>query len=91
MEVQAVSEEGVLRDYIDLRVRLSEAEGEVEVLSSYTDVTVEAGNLFENPLTIWNKGDEDERARGYSKQFSTLTNIRKRVFYIRFIYTISVQ
>ena len=60
VEVQAVSEEGVLRDYIDLRVRLSEAEGEVEVLSSYTDVTVEVGSLFENPLTIWNKGDEDE-------------------------------
>ena len=60
VEVQAVSEEGVLRDYIDLRVRLSEAEGEVEVLSSYTDVTVEAGSLFENPLNVWNKGDEDE-------------------------------
>jgi len=60
VKAQAVSDEGILRDYIDLRLRLSEAEGEVKVLSSYTDVTVEAGNLFENPLTIWNKGDEDE-------------------------------
>ena len=60
VEAQAVSDEGILRDYIDLRVRLGEAEGEVEVLSSYTDVTIEAGNLLENPLTIWNKGDEDE-------------------------------
>lgn len=60
VEVQAVSDEGVLRDYVNLEVRLNEAEGEVEVLSSYTDVTVEAGNLLENPLTIWNKGDENE-------------------------------
>ena len=60
VEAQAVSDEGVLRDYIDLKVRLSEAKGEVKVLSLYTDVTVEAGNLLENPLTIWNKGDEDE-------------------------------
>lgn len=60
VEAQAVSDEGILRDYIDLRVRLGEAEGEVEILSSYTDVTIEAGNLLENPLTIWNKGDEDE-------------------------------
>ena len=60
MEVRAVSEEGELRDSLRLRVSLKEAEGEVELLSSYTDVTVEAGNSINYPLTIRNKGDNDD-------------------------------
>lgn len=60
MEVRALSEEGVLRDSLRLRVSLKEAEGEVELLSSYTDVTVEAGNTINYPLTIRNKGDNDD-------------------------------
>lgn len=60
MEIRAVSEEGALRDSLRLRVSLKEAEGEVELLSAYTDVTVEAGNAINYPLTIRNKGDNDD-------------------------------
>jgi uncharacterized membrane protein len=45
---------------LDLRVRLKEAEGEVELLSSFTDVTVKAGNVLSYPLTLRNKGDNDD-------------------------------
>ena len=55
-----VFDDGVLWDSLQLRVSLKEAEGEVELLSSYTDVTVEAGNVLSYPLTIWNKGDNDD-------------------------------
>jgi len=60
MEVQAVSDDGELRDFLRLRVSLKEADGEVELLSSFTDVTIEAGNVINYPLTIWNKGDNDD-------------------------------
>ena len=60
MEVRAVSDEGKLWDFLALKVSLKEAEGEVELLSSFTDVTVEAGNVLSYPLTIWNKGDNDD-------------------------------
>jgi len=60
MEIEAVSEEGVLRDALILRVNLKEAGGEVELLSAFTDVTAEAGGVLEYPITIWNKGDNDD-------------------------------
>jgi uncharacterized membrane protein len=60
LEIQAISDNGALRDSLLLRVSLKEAEGEVELLSSFTDVTVEAGNVLSYPLTIWNKGDNDD-------------------------------
>jgi uncharacterized membrane protein len=59
MEVRAVSD-GEPRDPLVLRVSLKEAEGEVELLSSFTDVTVEAGNVIHYALTIRNKGDNDD-------------------------------
>jgi uncharacterized membrane protein len=59
VEVRAVSD-GEPRDSLVLRVSLKEAEGEVELLSSFTDVTVEAGNVIHYALTIRNKGDNDD-------------------------------
>ena len=59
LEVQAVSD-GEPRDSLVLRVSLKEAEGEVDLLSSFTDVTVEAGNVIHYALTIRNKGDNDD-------------------------------
>jgi uncharacterized repeat protein (TIGR01451 family) len=60
LEIQAISNNGALRDSLVLRMSLKEAEGEVELLSSFTDVTVEVGNVLSYPLTIWNRGDNDE-------------------------------
>ena len=59
VEIQAVSD-GELLDSLELMVSLKEAEGEVELLSAYTDVTVEAGKVLEYPITIWNRGDDDD-------------------------------
>jgi len=60
LEVRAVSDDGALWGSLVLKVSLKEAEGEVELLSSFTDVTVEAGNVLNYPLTIRNKGDNDD-------------------------------
>jgi uncharacterized membrane protein len=60
LEVRVVSDEGALWDSLALKMGLREAEGEVELLSSFTDVTVEAGNVLSYPLTIRNKGDNDD-------------------------------
>ena len=59
MGVAAVSEDGELEDSLDLRVNLREVTGEVEIISTFTEVTVEAGKALQYPLTIWNKGDRD--------------------------------
>jgi uncharacterized membrane protein len=59
VEVRAVSD-GEPRDSLVLRVSLKEAEGEVKLLSSFTDVTVEAGNVIHYALTIRNKGNNDD-------------------------------
>jgi len=57
--INAVSQDGGLRDSLDLRVNLREATSDVEVISTFTDVTVEAGKAIQYPITIWNKGDRD--------------------------------
>ena len=59
VEVRAVSD-GKQRDSLMLRVSLKEAEREVELLSSFTDVTVKAGNVIHYALTIRNKGNNDD-------------------------------
>jgi len=60
LEVQVVSDDGALWGSLTLKVSLKETEGEVELLSSFTDVTVEAGNVLSYSLTIRNKGDNDD-------------------------------
>jgi uncharacterized membrane protein len=60
IEINAVSEAGELRDFLDLKVNLKKVEGEVELLSAFTDVTAETGNVIEYPITIWNKGDNED-------------------------------
>jgi len=57
--VNAVSKDGDLRDSLDLRLNLREVTSDVEVISTFTDVTVEAGKSTQYPITIWNKGDRD--------------------------------
>jgi len=57
--VNAVSEDQILWDSLDLRVNLREATSEVEIISTFTDVTVEAGSNIRFRITIWNKGETD--------------------------------
>jgi len=59
LSVNAVSGDGGLRDSLDLGVNLREVTSDVEVISTYTDVTFEAGEEFEYPITIWNQGDNE--------------------------------
>jgi uncharacterized repeat protein (TIGR01451 family) len=57
--VNAVSENQILWDSLDLRVNLREATSDVEIISTFTDVTVEAGANINFRITIWNKGETD--------------------------------
>jgi uncharacterized membrane protein len=57
--VTATSEDDVLRDSLELEVNLREATSDVEIISTFTDVTVEAGKDIDFPIAIWNKGETD--------------------------------
>ncbi|MFB0557527.1 MAG: NEW3 domain-containing protein [Candidatus Bathyarchaeia archaeon] len=57
--INAVSEDSVLRDSLELEVNLREATSDVEIISTFTDVTVKAGENIEFPIAIWNKGETD--------------------------------
>lgn len=59
LSVQAVSEDSELVDTLDLGLNVREVTSDVEVISTYTDVTFEAGEEFKYPITIWNKGDNE--------------------------------
>jgi uncharacterized repeat protein (TIGR01451 family) len=56
--VKAADQDGVL-DALELGVSLEEATSELEVISTFTDVTVEAGNSITFPIAIWNTGEKD--------------------------------
>ncbi|MBQ03634.1 hypothetical protein CL673_02850, partial [Candidatus Bathyarchaeota archaeon] len=60
LEILMVSDNGVIWDSLVLKVSLKESEGEVDLLSSFTDVTVDAGTVIHYALTIRNKGDIDD-------------------------------
>jgi len=57
--VTASSKDDVLRDSLELEVNLREATSDVEIISTFTDVTVEAGENIDFPISIWNKGETD--------------------------------
>jgi len=54
--------DGVVFDSLGLEVNLREAVSELEVISSYSEVTVEAGSSITFPIAIWNKGEKDSLA-----------------------------
>jgi len=56
--VKAADQDGVL-DSLELGVSLTEATSELEVISTFTDVTVEAGNSINFPIAVWNTGEKD--------------------------------
>lgn len=57
--INAVSEDNVLRDSLELEVNLREATSDVEIITTFTDVTVEAGENIKFRIAIWNKGETD--------------------------------
>jgi uncharacterized membrane protein len=57
--VDAVTEDEMLRDSLELEVNLRQATSDVEIISTFTDVTVEAGKDIDFPIAIWNKGETD--------------------------------
>jgi len=59
MTVSAVSKDGKLRASLDLTANLRETTGEVEVISTFKEATLEAGKVLQVPIQIWNKGDKD--------------------------------
>lgn len=56
--VKALDQSGVL-DTLALGVSLLEATGELEVISTFTDVTVTAGSSINFPIAVWNTGEKD--------------------------------
>jgi uncharacterized repeat protein (TIGR01451 family) len=56
--VEASDQDGVL-DSLELGVSLTEATSELEVISTFTDVTVEAGSSITFPIAVWNTGEKD--------------------------------
>jgi len=54
--------DGVVFDSLGFEVNLREAVSELDVISSYSEVTVEAGSSITFPIAIWNKGEKDALA-----------------------------
>jgi uncharacterized membrane protein len=50
--------DGIL-DTLTLKVNLLEAKTEIDVINSFSEVSVEAGNSITFPLVLWNKGESD--------------------------------
>jgi uncharacterized membrane protein len=57
--VIATDVNGRVLDSIDLEVNLRESTSEIEVISSFSEVSVEAGSSITFPLVVWNKGEGD--------------------------------
>ena len=56
--VKAVDQTEIL-DSLALGISLMEAAGELEVISTFTDVTVTAGSSINFPIAVWNTGEKD--------------------------------
>jgi len=58
VQVRAVDQMGVPASLV-LGVSLIEATSELEVISTFTDVTVAAGSSITFPIAVWNTGEKD--------------------------------
>jgi uncharacterized membrane protein len=56
VQVQAETPSDVLLDSLTIEVSLKESTSMVEVISSLSDVTIEADSSIEFPLVVWNRG-----------------------------------
>ncbi len=59
LTVYAASESGLLKSSLKLLISLREASSAIEIIGTFTDIRAEAGESFQYPLTIWNKGTRD--------------------------------
>lgn len=57
--VNAVDNNGVIYDTLEFEVNLREPTSDIEIISSYSEVSVEAGGSVTFPLVVWNKGEAD--------------------------------
>jgi uncharacterized repeat protein (TIGR01451 family) len=57
--INAVDNNGNICDSLEFDVNLRAASSELEVVSSFSKVTVEAGETMNFPLAIWNQGEKD--------------------------------
>lgn len=57
--INAFTEDNRLNASLKLEVNLREASYEVEIISTFKDITAKAGESFNFPITIWNRGGRD--------------------------------
>jgi uncharacterized repeat protein (TIGR01451 family) len=57
--VTATDVNGAVLDILELDVSLTKATSEIEVISSFSEVSVEAGSSITFPLVVWNQGEAD--------------------------------
>ncbi|MCK5670962.1 carboxypeptidase regulatory-like domain-containing protein [Candidatus Bathyarchaeota archaeon] len=57
--VTATDVNGAVLDTLELDVSLSGVTSEIDVISSFSEVSVEAGSSITFPLVVWNKGEAD--------------------------------
>ena len=57
--VSALDINGAVLDTLELDVNLRVSTSEIEVISSFSEVTVEAGESVTFPLAVWNQGEAD--------------------------------
>jgi uncharacterized membrane protein len=60
--ISALSENDITQDTVSISINLREPTSDVEVISTFTDVTIEAGGSISFPLAIWNRGGTDALA-----------------------------
>lgn len=59
ISVTASDVNGAILDTLELDVSLTEATSEIEVISSFSEVSVKAGSSITFPIVVWNKGEAD--------------------------------
>ncbi|MFP3952082.1 MAG: NEW3 domain-containing protein [Candidatus Bathyarchaeia archaeon] len=57
--INALTEDNMINASLKLEVNLSEASYDVEIISTFKDITAKAGESFNFPITIWNRGGRD--------------------------------
>jgi uncharacterized membrane protein len=62
ISINALNENDVTQDTVSVSITLREPTSDVEVISTFTDVTIEAGGTISFPLAIWNRGGTDALA-----------------------------
>jgi uncharacterized membrane protein len=59
VSIQAETPSGVFLGSLSIEVFVIDPTSEVEVISTFSDVTIEAGSSVEFPLAVWNQGGSD--------------------------------